>query len=550
MNWPQIPETFEGMDSTALRALAAEIKAARKPNLAAAKTPEDMAEYDRITKVELARVEAAAAVAESDEAEAAAEAQRQADEAAAAQAAADAAAAGPDDGNDTSSGEGGDNDASQKLPTGLSLATDTKIEKDPIKTTAPASSWQSTGIAEAGPGRGKNFESNQQLARAVMELGAAVVNGDGSREHVIARQPFRFQPGTDLHPDKPFMNAAKFADPDEITAAFCPPPQPLYDLACDNSARRPVLMGLPAFRSPERGAFTVMESPSLSDIVDGYGRWTSADDSNVNAVKDCAVVECVDTNTYEIYSTYRCLIVKNQMQMFFPELVAAYQNRLAAAHARYAETLLLEAMGTASTQIDAPALGYNAATNLGSAILGYLGLYAEIERWDATVMDAWMPRWVLWAMKTDLLRRRRTDGGRNLVASDAEIENIFRDAGVEPHWFMDRPSWAVPVPNLATSRVLNFYPSSVQILVHRRGKFALMARDGLNIGVSGNNTYRVDDDLLRNQFRYFFESWEGVIDTDSCPAHILDVPVCWNGVQIADELLGCSGENIAGGVNS
>jgi hypothetical protein len=153
----------------------------------------------------------------------------------------------------------------------------------------------------------------------------------------------------------------------------------------------------------------------------------------------------------------------------------------------------------------------------------------------------------MWAMKMDLMRRRRTDGGVNMVPSDAEINALFSNVGVVPHWFMDRPSWATPVPGIAVSGVLNFFPRSVEILVHPRGKFALMDRGNLAIGVSGNNQYRIEDDLLRNQFRFFFESYEGVIDTNTCPAHILQIDTtCWSGVQIDDVVLGCSGEDVVG----
>jgi len=145
------------------------------------------------------------------------------------------------------------------------------------------------------------------------------------------------------------------------------------------------------------------------------------------------------------------------------------------------------------------------------------------------------------------MRRRRTDGGTQMVASDETINAMFRNAGVEPHWFMDRPSWATPVPGIAVNGVLNFFPRSVEILVHPRGKFALMDRGNLNIGVAPNNQYRVDDDLLRNQYRFFFESFEGVINTNTCPAHILQIDTtCWNGVQIDDQVMGCAGEDVIG----
>ena len=40
----------------------------------------------------------------------------------------------------------------------------------------------------------------------------------------------------------------------------------------------------------------------------------------------------------------------------------------------------------------------------------------------------------------------------------------LRDIGVEPHWYMDRPSWATPISPLAVNGDLTHFPSQVEIL--------------------------------------------------------------------------------------
>lgn len=309
--------------------------------------------------------------------------------------------------------------------------------------------------------------------------------------------------------------------------------------------RRPVAGSLPGFAAP-RGHVSIMPSPTLSAITTGYGKWTSVDDANPNAVKaDCQTIACGTPTEYEMYGIYRCLTVKNMMAMTYPELVEAYLNRLGAVFARMAEELLLNAMATGCTHVGADTLGYGGAVTVTSTVLNYMALYQETERWDTTPTQAWIPRWVLWAMKMDIMRRRRVDGGFG-VPSDGQIEAMFRDVGINNIcWFIDQPTWTVAVASIVTNSKLNRLPSSVQIMIAPAGKFAMIDRGELAIGVTGNNIYRDNESNRRNQFTFFFENFEGVVNTTSCPAHILDIAACWNGVQIDDLAVACDGTDMA-----
>jgi hypothetical protein len=148
-------------------------------------------------------------------------------------------------------------------------------------------------------------------------------------------------------------------------------------------------------------------------------------------------------------------------------------------------------------------------------------------------------------MKMDILRRRRVDGGFG-VPSDSTIEAMFRDVGVNVTWFIDHPTWAVAIPGLSTGSVLNKLPQSVQILIAPAGKFAMIDRGELAIGVTGNNIYRDNESNRRNQFTFFFENFEGVVNTGCGEAHVLDIPVCWNGQQIDDIVIDCYGRDELG----
>ena len=395
----------------------------------------------------------------------------------------------------------------------------------------------------AGATEDGGFESWTALTSALLEK-AGRIRANSNEQFQVAGIKAKY-PQDRVLGENFALNLAKF-EPDEIQAALCAPATPYYGLACANVLRRPVFNSLPQFQAP-RMKVSIPESPSLSDITTGYGQWTAAMDADSDSVKSaCQTIACGTPTEYVMYGVYRCLTIKNMLAMSYPELVEAYLNRLGAAHARLAEQLLLNAMASGCVEIDAPALGYGGSVSIVTTILNYLALYQETERWDVPGMHIWLPRWVQWAMKMDLARRRRTDGGFT-VPSDSQIDAMFREVGVtQITWYMDQPSYAVAIPAVASASNLNLLPASVQILIAPAGKFAIMDRGELAIGVRGNNIYRDNQSNSRNEFTMFFENFEGIVNTTSCPAHILDIPACWSGVQIDDIVINCQGRDEVG----
>lgn len=398
----------------------------------------------------------------------------------------------------------------------------------------------STGLGDAVP-RGQTYQSWGDLAVDMLDV-AKDISGGSTKRHALATIQGDYDEAHTLSDD--ILWNLKLFEAEEIKAALCAPPTPNYDIGCMNSTRRPVWNSAGRFAAP-RGAVSIYPSPSLSDIDTGFGVWTHEDDANPAAVKEaCQTITCAESETYYLYGVYRCITIKNMLALTFPELVEAYLNRLAAATARLAEQRLLNLMASAAESVTAPGLQYGGSTSLATTLLTLLALHQERERWDVEGnMHAWLPRWVRSAMKIDIYRQRNTNGGARRFVSDAEIDALFRDAGYNVTWFMDTPTWAETIPPVANGGgVLQWLPQEVNILVAPEGKLQFMDRGELRIGVTGNNIYRDNDSNTRNEFTMFFESFEGVVNTDSCPYYLLTVPACWNGVQVADVEVGCEGD--------
>lgn len=390
---------------------------------------------------------------------------------------------------------------------------------------------------------GDAYENWTDLAATCESFAKDLAAGSDQR-FALATAHGTFAPHMQMS-ERPIDNLHMF-DHEEITAALCAPLPPVYDLACQNATNRPVKASLPNYAAP-RGGVQIYPSPTLEDITTGYGIWDRNMDANPAATKDpCATIKCATPASYYIYGVYRCLTVQNMLAMTFPELVEAYLNRLAALQARKAETTLLEAMASETTTITANPSGYGAATTVTGSLLNYLALYVEQQRWDEDAMELWLPRWFRYGVKLDLLRRRRTDGGHNSVPSNAEVDSVFTAAGFSPHWFRDSPTWATPIPKLQVSGRLGYLPRNLEVLVAPRGKFALMDRGELNIGVAGN-IMRDNTSLSKNNFTFFFENFEGIVNTTSCPAHVLHFDnLCYNGAQIQDLIINCEGADQTG----
>lgn len=390
---------------------------------------------------------------------------------------------------------------------------------------------------------GTPFNSWAELSVKLTERANMIGDSAGAERFQVARINGAYPADRVIADDGKFQHGlARFGTTEEITAALCPPATPYYGLACDNTARRPVFGSMGSFAAP-RGSVSIPVSPTLADITGqnaGYGQWTFANDDDGSA-KNCAVVNCNSWNNFQLYAVWRCLTIKNLLALTYPELVEAYLNRLAAAQARFAEILLLEAMATATTSVQAPSLGYGTATSFTTLVMEYLALYQETQRWDITEgMEAWMPRWVLTGLQVDLARRRKVDGAIATIQSQATIETMLRSAGMNPHWFIDTPSWAPSIPAVQTAGTMNRLPTTIPVILAPPGKFAVIDRGNVGIGVGGN-LYRDTNSNRTNTYTFFVETAEGLVNTTSCPAHLLRIPVCHNGVQVDDRLVACDG---------
>lgn len=297
---------------------------------------------------------------------------------------------------------------------------------------------------------------------------------------------------------------------DAVTAAggFCAPTEPYYGIMALATAGRPFRASLPQ-RNAGRGRITFRTPPDFPDFAGAVSQWTETNDttpgSDGPATKPCLVVPCPDTDDAEIYAVTECLTFGNFMARTDPETIANAVQLTAAAFARKAETLLIDAVKTASTAVTAgDALG--AYRDISYQIRVAAAGYRSRHRMDPmAVLEVRLPAWSYDLVLADLVRALPGDGtlaaGRDLFDRALAAANV-RLAGL----YIDSPtSGPQQVFGPQNAGGLVDFPSAVQWQLSAPGSFVLLDNGRLDLGV-------VRDSILNrtNDYQTFAETFEGV----------------------------------------
>ncbi len=551
MNFPAIPENLSELSDEALATLRAALRTFALDVVTRAKSEnlsdDDMgnarlakATIDQIDALSSQRAEAAAELADLESSlEDEPEADEDADEA-------------TDDGDEDEDGddlgdESGD-DTEDESDEAVTASARPRAKADPARTSAKAGgitkaptapdalAQKFTALAGvSGFSAGDQFESMHDVSAALVER-FKDIQGGGTERIGVAQIKGRFAEGTDLEP-----GLIGYGDPtDAITAGLdCVPREPIYDVGCDSSQARPFANSLPNRRAP-RGGYSVYPSPKLSDVTDGSsgdgtGAWERSDDAvDSGSVKSaCAVIPCGTPDDYDIWGVYRCLTVRNLHQMTHPELVAAFINKLGALWSRLAETTLMNAALNSPNLVPVDGIvqdDLGATVNILDNLVQTAMVYTEQERYDDGIrFGVWLHRWVLTLLIRDWMRTPKYNPTMaDLVAARGEVEAAFSRAGFNVHWVIDSPEGWAEIGTQAAGD-LEGLPVRADMLIMREGNTARLDEGSMTIGVT-NRTPWDKDDMARNQFTMFWESYEGLIDY-GCPSYSLKIDgICANGL--------------------
>lgn len=314
------------------------------------------------------------------------------------------------------------------------------------------------------------------------------------------------------------------------SGGLCAPPTPYYDLQQLSTAARPVRDNLTRFNA-ERGAITFAPPPTLAVITTGVGIKTAEEDGlgGTNAEKTCQHIDCPELSTVDVDMIYWCLQFGNLQGRTWPEQVRQFTELAMAAHAREAETVLLDGMKGNSTLVTATAeLGAVASllTEILTAAAGYRSRHRMAE--DA-ILEVALPNWSKDLLVTDMWRSQfqRFDLTRDgLIA-------LLRSQRIEPWFYIDSASGDGQVFGSQSAGALLNFPATVAWFLYAPGSFLWLDSGTLDLGI-------VRDSVLNstNDYSVFGETFEEVAFVGSEALHVTTT-VCNDGTVSAPRTVTC-----------
>lgn len=287
---------------------------------------------------------------------------------------------------------------------------------------------------------------------------------------------------------------------------WCAPSTIRYDVGTLGTDERPVRDALTSFGATRGGIrYFVDLSIASTDTTDGITRLTEAQDEGGTTTKDCVVVECPTDSEVRADVIAACLQAGNLASIAFPELIEAWQDLLAVATARNADSGLLDAIeGDPQTVAVTAEAAYGSFHSVAGAFLRVAAGYRSRHRLtaDAPLM-AMAPAWLADNVVLDLLGRSFPWPQEVSRAGVGAL--IERLTGVRVEWIIDGETVSTPQQVFAaqTAGAVLDFPARAIIYIYPPGGILHVDQGQLNIGL-------IRDSVLTetNDVRFFSEFFE------------------------------------------
>lgn len=318
----------------------------------------------------------------------------------------------------------------------------------------------------------------------------------------------------------------QFMTYDALTAAGgnCAPLTPYYALQNISVQDRPVRDALAGFIA-DRGGITWMPPPALSSITTAVGYVTEAHDrqGGTYAAKTCQTVACVALQTQQVDSVFACLTFGNLMGRSYPELVAHENNLARAAHARLAETLLLDTIKAGSVHTTGAAVNGAINTYFGHLLEEAAALRSANRMGASARLRVLAPSWIRDLLVLDIVR---SQFDRFAYAQDG-VEQLLDRFNLNVSFYLDGSSDGGQIYAAQTAGVVLPFPTTVETYMFPEGTWLFLDAGTLDLGI-------VRDSVLnaQNQYQLFAETFEhaakvGVVSS------LITSTICPNGVVAA-----------------
>ena len=388
-------------------------------------------------------------------------------------------------------------------------------------------------IASAGmPGFAEGHSLDRlELAQAMIDRRRRLSTVSGvSEQVVVASAKWDYPPERTLDPRE--NGAALQAKIDAVVGeealvaagGLCAPVTNYYELANCSVADRPVRDALAGFQAV-RGGLRFAAVPVLGDVTTAISYITEAEDSEGGtfATKSCQIVDCPEFSEIDVAIIAHCIQFGNLGSRAFPEQVAQFTDLVMAAHARVAETALLDGIAAQSTAVTAATATYGYAGTgglLGEILTAAAGMRSRNRMATNARLRVILPEWATSWLVSDLVNSQFV---RFEYSVTGVVELLRTLVGVEPIFTKDGATGAAQVYGAQTAGPLLTFPDTIVWYLFPEGAFLYLDGGELELGI-------VRDSVLNstNDFQIFGETFENVAFV-GCEAIHVTSTICPSG---------------------
>jgi hypothetical protein len=312
------------------------------------------------------------------------------------------------------------------------------------------------------------------------------------------------------------------------SGGLCAPLEPIYSMPNFASEARPVRDSLPSFQA-DRGGVNVPAASYIGDIDTAISVIEESEDAlgGTFATKSCQDLECPTYTEVPVTIISHCREYGNLNAMAWPEKIAHENALTMAAHARAAESYLLDRIKVLSINVD--------QGNLGSIMNAYASLVNAIQKATAAIryrlrMDRGarfrviMPAWI-----PDLLSADVALSQFDRYQAEAALINALERLGVSITWHLDNVAGEAVATDFAAEvggGALNEFPNEVEYAVFAEGAFIHVDSGSLELGLVRDSTLN-----STNDFQLFGETFENVARLAPAQGALwITQNICPNGV--------------------
>jgi len=312
------------------------------------------------------------------------------------------------------------------------------------------------------------------------------------------------------------------------SGGLCAPLEPIYTMPNFASEARPVRDSLPSFQA-DRGGVNVPAASYIGDIDTAITVIEESEDAlgGTFATKSCQDMDCPTYTEVPVTIISHCREYGNLNAMAWPEKIAHENALTMAAHARAAETYLLERIKALSIDVT--------QANVGSVMNAYASLVHAIQKATSAiryrlrmdrgarfrvVMPAWIP---------DLLSADAALAQFDRYQAEAALIASLERLGVTITWHLDSVAGESAVTDFAAEvggGALNDFPNTVEYAVFAEGAFIHVDSGSLELGLVRDSTLNTTND-----FQLFGETFENVALLGPAQSALwITQNICPNGV--------------------